>query len=312
MILNCLLFLLIGVCMYSIVQKISISKLKDNAKEFFEKKNEKYYSDLLKYYDKNKKVKFKNKINYFKKVNILIDRCGMQRNMLINPISVIFAGVLCVCFAYTASFGFFKIIMLSLIISIPFFYLPFFILSMIAEYKEEKIEKVFLNFLLQLKNHTRINNDIISAMSEVKTIEPLQEYVKKFLVQVSSGTRLENAIQDFKEKVSVKQMKSFLTNVEHCFLYGGNFSELIDKSYIMISEIQEEKKKRIEETKSARIVLFILILLDIIVYVSFIKSNVENYKIMTKSVIGNLILYWNFISMWLLVWISIRVKKLDY
>lgn len=165
---------------------------------------------------------------------------------------------------------------------------------------------------MQLKNHTRINNDIISAMSEVKTIEPLQEYVKKFLVQVSSGTRLENAIQDFKEKVSVKQMKSFLTNVEHCFLYGGNFSELIDKSYIMISEIQEEKKKRIEETKSARIVLFILILLDIIVYVSFIKSNVENYKIMTKSVIGNLILYWNFISMWLLVWISIRVKKLDY
>ena len=257
-------------------------------------------------------MKFKNKINYFKKVNILIDRCGMQRNMLINPIFVIFAGVLCVCFAYTVSFGFFKIIMLSLIISIPFFYLPFLILSMIAEYKEEKIEKVFLNFLLQLKNHTRINNDIISAMSEVKTIEPLQGYVKKFLVQVSSGTRLENAIQDFKEKVSAKQMKSFLTNVEHCFLYGGNFSELIDKSYIMISEIQEEKKKRIEETKSARIVLFILILLDIIVYVSFIKSNVENYMIMTRSAIGNLILYWNFISMWLLVWISIRVKKLDY
>ena len=80
----------------------------------------------------------------------------------------------------------------------------------------------------------------------------------------------------------------------------------------MISEIQEEKKKRIEETKSARIVLFILILLDIIVYVSFIKSNVENYMIMTRSAIGNLILYWNFISMWLLVWISIRVKKLDY
>ena len=67
MILNCLLFLLIGVCMYSILQKISISKLKDNAKEFFKKKNEKYYSDLLKYYDKNKKVKFKNKINYFTK-----------------------------------------------------------------------------------------------------------------------------------------------------------------------------------------------------------------------------------------------------
>ena len=65
MILNCLLFLLIGVCMYSILQKISISKLKDNAKEFFKKKNEKYYSDLLKYYDKNKKVKFKKTFSIF-------------------------------------------------------------------------------------------------------------------------------------------------------------------------------------------------------------------------------------------------------
>lgn len=312
MILDCLLFVFIGICIYEIIKKISISKVKDKAQEYFKKKNEKYYNDLLRYYDKNKKVKFKNKINYFKRVNILIDRCGIQRSLLINPVSIIFLGVICVCFTYMISFNFFKIVMLAVIISIPFFYVPFLVLSMIAEYKEEKIEKVFLNFLLQLKNHTRINNDIISAMSEVKTIEPLQGYIKKFLAQVSSGTKLEKAMQDFKEKVNNKQMKSFLTNIEHCFLYGGNFSELIDKSYVMISEIQEEKKKRIEETKSARIVLFILILLDIIVYVSFIKSNVENYMIMTRSVIGNLILYWNFISMWLLVWISIRVKKLDY
>lgn len=312
MILDCLLFVFIGICIYEIIEKISISKVKDKAQEYFKKKNEKYYNDLLRYYDKNKKVKFKNKINYFKRVNILIDRCGIQRSVLINPVSIIFLGVICVCFTYMISFNFFKIVMLAVIISIPFFYLPFLVLSMIAEYKEEKIEKVFLNFLLQLKNHTRINNDIISAMSEVKTIEPLQGYIKKFLVQVSSGTKLEKAMQDFKEKVNNKQMKSFLTNIEHCFLYGGNFSELIDKSYVMINEIQEEKKKRIEETKSARIVLFILILLDIIVYVSFIKTNAENYMIMTKSIIGNLILYWNFISMWLLVWISIRVKKLDY
>lgn len=312
MIWNYVLFVLIGICIYEIIKKISISKLKDKAQEYFKKKNEKYYSDLLRYYDKNKKVKFKNKVNYFRRVNILIDRCGVKRNMFMNPASIIFLGIICVCLAYMVSFNFFKIVMLAIIISIPFFYLPFLVLSMVAEYKEEKIEKVFLNFLLQLKNHTQINNDIISAMSEVKTIEPLQGYIKKFLVQVSSGTRLENAIQDFNEKVNNKQMKAFLTNIEHCFLYGGNFSELIDKSYTMISEIQEEKKKRIEETKSARIVLFILILLDIVVYVSFIKSNSENYMIMTKSVFGNLILYWNFISMWLLVWISIRVKKLDY
>ena len=53
--------------MYSIVQKISISKLKDNAKEFFKKKNEKYYSDLLKYYDKIKRWSLKIKLIILKK-----------------------------------------------------------------------------------------------------------------------------------------------------------------------------------------------------------------------------------------------------
>ena len=214
--------------------------------------------------------------------------------------------------AYVISFRFFGIILLSFIISLPFFYLPFVILSFIAEHKEQKIEKVFLNFLLQLKNHTQISNDIVIAMKEVKTVEPLNSYVKKFLIEISNGIKFEKAIENFKEKIKVGQIKMFLTNVEHCYLYGGNFSELIDKSYKIISDIQNEKIRRQEETKSARIVLFVLIFLDVLVYVSYIQANVENYVIMQKNILGNMILYWNFISIWLLVLLSIKVKKLDY
>ena len=150
------------------------------------------------------------------------------------------------------------------------------------------------------------------AMQEVKIGEPLNGYVKKFLLEISSGIKFEKAIENFKEKINIGQVKMFLTNVEHCYLYGGNFTELINKSYIIIGEVQKEKMRRQEETKSARIVLFILILLDVLVYVSYIKSNMENYMIMQKSIVGNLILYWNFISIWLLVLLSIKVKKLDY
>ena len=98
------------------------------------------------------------------------------------------------------------------------------------------------------------------------------------------GVRCEKAIDNFKEKINIKQIKSFLSNIEHCYLYGGNFSVLIDKSYDMISDIQNEKLKRAEETKSARIVLFILIFLDVLVYISFIQSNKENYMIMKNSI----------------------------
>jgi hypothetical protein len=40
--------------------------------------------------------------------------------------------------------------------------------------------------------------------------------------------------------------------------------------------------------------------------------NPENYNIMQKTFIGNAILYWNFISIWLLVLLANKVKKLDY
>ena len=46
-------------------------------------------------------------------------------------------------------------------------------------------------------------------------------------------------------------------------------------------------------------------------YFSFIGNNKENYMIMQKSIVGKLILYWNFISMWLLVFLSQKVKEVD-
>lgn len=312
MILKFLLIILFIIIFYLILDISKENSILAKINNYINNKNEKYYDKLLKYYEKNKKIKLKEKINYFHKINILIDKCDLKRGILINPISIVVAGLLCVYFAYIIAFNFFGIILLSFIISIPFFYLPFAILIIIAEHKEKKIEKIFINFLLQLKNYTKINNDIVTALKEVKVTEPLNGQIKRFLIELSSGIKFEKAIENWKEKISISQVKMFLTNIEHCYLYGGNFSELIDKSYIIISDIQNEKVRRQEETKSARIVLFILIALDVLVYVSYIKSNAQNYSIMIKSVLGNMILYWNFISIWILVLLANKVKKLDY
>ena len=176
----------------------------------------------------------------------------------------------------------------------------------------EKIEKIFPNFFLQLKNYTRINNDIVYALREIQTIEPLQTYINTFLIEINSGIKFEKAIQNLKEKIDIEIFRNFFSNLEYCYLYGGSFTELIDKSYKMISEIQKEKNTRIQETKSARMVLFILIFLNLFVYISNIKNNPENYMIMQKTLIGNVILYWNFISIWLLMLLANKVKKLDY
>lgn len=312
MILNIILFLLICVSSYLIADIFISKNINNKISEYLKYKSDSYYESLMRRYEKNKKVKLTTKFNMFHKIDILIEKAGLKRGIFVNSISILLLCFVSFIICYLLIFSLFKIVLLSFIISIPSIFSPVFILSMIAESKSKKIEKVMLNFLLQLKNYTQINNDIIYAFKEVKTIKPLQSYVKKFLVEINSGIKFEKAIENFKEKVTFEKFKQVLTNMQYCYLNGGSFSELINKNYKMISQIQNEKNAREQETMSARIVLIILIILDLFIYFTFIKNDYENYLIMTKSLIGNLILYWNFISIWILLALIHKVKKLDY
>lgn len=312
MFLKIVLFILIGILCYLAVEKIREDKILEKINNYINLKNKKYYDNYIKNYEKNKKVKLVERININYKINLLIDRAGIQRNLLINPFSLIVMGIICVIIFYNLSFSFLKVFSLSLIASIPTVLFPFIILNSIGTYKEERLEKVFLNFLLQLKNHAKISNDITSAFREIETVEPLQSFINKFNIELSSGIKFAVAIEHLKEKISIAKFKEFFSNVQYCYLYGGDFTELIEKNYNMISELQNEKGKRLQETKGARMVLVVLMLLNLFVYITYIKNNYENYLIMQRSIVGIMILYWNFISMWLLMLLASKVKKLDY
>lgn len=305
-------FLIILFISYLIVDQFCEKKIILKLNKYVKEKNEKYYEELLKYYEKNKKIKLRTKFNIIRKINIELDKAGITRNIFINPITVIFISIMLFIFVYFISFKFFGIILLAIIVSLPATFLPFTLIKYVSEYKGRKIEKALLNFLLQLKNFTKINNDIVFAFSQIETIEPMQGYINTFLLEINSGIKFEKAMENLKEKIKITSFRDFLTNLEHCYLYGGNFTELINKSYQMIFDLQTEKNNRIEETKSARLVLFILIFLDLFIYITNIKNNPENYIIMQKSIIGNMILYWNFLSIWGLLILASKVKKLDY
>ncbi|MBQ9279760.1 MAG: hypothetical protein IJ215_01760 [Clostridia bacterium] len=310
--LNVLLFCCIAVFVYECVNRVVENKVLEKVNRYINEKNERYYEEFLKNYEKNKKIKIAQKLNVIYKINLLIDKANVKRNILMNPIAMILYSIAFAIFAYQVAFGFLKLHTLSLIVSLPCVFIPTLILNFVATYKEEKIEKIFLNFLLQIKNYTKISNDITSAFREVDTVEPLKTYIKKFNIELGSGVKFEIAIEHLKEKISIAKFRDFFSNLQYCYLYGGSFPELIDKNYKMIEALQNEKNKRLQETKSARLVLVILMILNLYVYMTYIKSNYENYLIMQKSFFGMAILYWNFISMWGLLWFSMRVKKLDY
>ena len=312
MFLNVILFFLIAITIYIALEKIREEKILEKINKYVDVKNEKYYRKFLKDYEKHKKVKISQKFNLVYNLNVLIEKAAIKRNIFVNPIMVILYGMISVIVLYNLLFGFLKIFSLAVIISLPGFFVPVLILQWIANYKNEKLEKTFLNFLIQLKNYAQISNDITSAFRQVRTVEPLQNFLDKFNLEIASGIKVEEAIEHLKEKISVKKFKEFFSNVQYCYIYGGNFTALIDKNYKIIADLQSEKERRKQETQSARLVLYILIFLNLFVYVTYIKNNYENYMIMQRSFMGMLILYWNFISMWLLIFLAENVKKLDY
>lgn len=310
--LQVILFGLIAFSVYEVIHRIEENKIMSKVNSYMNQKNEKYYESFLKNYEKSKKIKMTDRFHLMYQLNLLIDRAGLERSIFINPGMLILYSAICAIVAYHMVFQFLKIPTLSLIVALPSVFIPALILNTIVSFQEEKLEKVFLNFLLQIKNYTKLSNDITSAFKEVDTIEPLKTHIQKFNIELGSGIKFEVAMEHLKEKISIRKFKEFFSNIQYCYLYGGSFPHLIDKNYQMISEIQTEKTKRMQETKGARIVLLILMILNIYVYITYIKSNYENYLIMQKSTLGMMILYWNFISMWILLWLSMRVKKLDY
>lgn len=309
---NFILFVLIAITIYLFIEKIYEKRILSKINKYINDKNELYYKEFLKKYEKSKKIKITEKFNLKYKINILLDKADIEQNIFINTVSLLLYSFICFLITYIVIFNVFKILSLALIIALPCFFIPFIVLNLIASYKSEKMEKVFLNFLLQLKNYTQISNDVIGALKNVETIEPLKSYIDKFNLEINSGIKFETAMEHLKEKISVIKFKEFFANLQYCYIFGGNFATLIDKSYQTIQELQKEKNRRKQETQSARIVLLILMLLNIFVYMNFVKNDYENYMIMKNSFVGNIILYWNFISIWFLVYLSEKVKKLDY
>lgn len=254
-ILNIILFLSIAYIAYVLVEMIINAKLNEKISKYIQIKNEKYYKDLVKYYNKSQKVKIVTKINIIYKINILIDKSGLKRGLVLNPISIIIFSLLCFLCAFFVAYMLLKILLLAIVVSLPCIFIPVFALELISEYNSKKLEIIMLDFLLQIKNYTKINNDIVYAFKQVKTAEPLQGYINTFLIELNSGIKFEKAIDNIKEKIGFESMRMVFSNIQYCYLYGGDFSELMDKSYKMIYKIQKEKVSRIQETKNARIVL---------------------------------------------------------
>ncbi len=187
MILKFLLLLLIMIDSYGIVYLLKQSNVTAKVNRMINQKNQQYYQKMLKEYQKKKVTKAKAKENILQIIASLTRKAQIKSSILFHPFSVVIICILFFGIGLFVTYPFFQSRGLTIISSVPIAFLPIYLLEMKAEMNRVKIEKAVINFLLQLKNYTNINNDIIYAMKQVKTVEPLQGYINHFLIQNNSG-----------------------------------------------------------------------------------------------------------------------------
>lgn len=303
---------------FTIINLFNIKRQRRYYQEIKEKinsRNTKYINKLV--YQKENKTLFKyNEKNLFDKLYILLIKTGIMENKYlwwIIPQTIIIFCFIIFVISYLIFYPILKLKSLAITLCIPIAFIPIFLLIIYSEINEEKIEKNLISYIIQLKNQVKINNDIIFAFKNTSkyAMKPLNTYINIFLFEISNGVNITVAFENLKNKVNIERFKQLITNLESCYMNGGDFYNLLDKTQNIFLKVQEERNNRNNQTMSSRIVLIILIAMSIFVYFNFINSNQENYNIMINDFIGSIILHWNFVSIWIMMFLITLIKKID-
>ena len=240
-------------------------------------------------------------------------KLGIKFNLYTVFVSLLI-GIVTSLVIYNISGVIFKIKSVAIILSLPGIFIVFAIISYFADKKQDKLERVMNDFFIQLKGAIKINPDITEAFRRIQDscLEPFGEYIKSFLNEVNAGEIPEKALYKFANKVDIKRFTLYINNLRYCSIYGGDIEALTRETQKLISDILVQKKKRKKETQSICMVLYILIVIDLIIYFNFALGNAEYLTLMRDSNIGNFIVNLNLLSIWIVIWFANLVKKLDF
>lgn len=179
-------------------------------------------------------------------------------------------------------------------ISISFFIFIVYILREMLTYlvyiKKRKIKESFLNYVINLKNYTLVDNDALKAILNTKPEKDIEEYILRFRVDILSGENVHNSFKKLKEDISIEDISNFFTYVEVCYINGGNINNVID-SYISIyqNKILRQTKEK-EDISSTKVVIYVLFFIHIYLMFSYIFNNYEYLILIKNGIFGKVAL----------------------
>jgi Flp pilus assembly protein TadB len=174
-----------------------------------------------------------------------------------------------------------------------------------------KILKMFPNYVVNLKNYTDINNDIIEAFRRTRVEEPIGTFINKFNISIQKGVKIHEAFETLKYNINIKRISQLITLLQFCYIYGGNFGNLLDKFSKVQMKTNLQREKENQKIFSAKLVLTVLIILNIYILFGFVFSNIEYSKILLDTFIGRLILNMNILSYIIIFYMYVKLNDME-
>jgi Flp pilus assembly protein TadB len=258
---------------------------------------------------KIKKLPFIKRLSYMLgELNI----CLKIKNInIISTLTILILSIVSSIIIFILTYNFLHLFLSSVILSSFTFFIPYFVIKYFLYCKRNKIIKMFPNFIISLKNYTDVNNDIIEAFKRVNAEEPLNLYIEKFNISLQKGVKIYDAFETLKKSINIERINQFITLLQFCYMYGGNFGNLLDKfsKIQMKTNLQRESEK--QKIFSSKLVLVILIILNMYILLGFVLTNNEYYNILVKTFVGNLILNTNILSYIFIFYMYIKLNSME-
>ena len=276
--------------------------------------NQEKYKNIM--FDlKNETLYGFGKLSYIKKLTYILNETNLSfkinHTKIVSVAKILILSIIIFVITFIITYKFLNLFLSSLILSIVTLFLPYLIIKYFSYYKKNKILRNFPNYVISLKNYTDVNNDIIEAFRRANVEEPLNTYINKFNVSVQKGIKIYDAFETLKSNINIKKINQFITLLQFCYIYGGDFGNLLDKfsKIQMKTNLQKEKEK--QKIFSSKVVLIVLILLNMYILFGFVLTNSEYHDILVKTFIGNVILNINILSYIFIFYMYIKLNKME-
>lgn len=261
--------------------------------------------------------KLKNKLfslSYIKTLQSLIKQVKDIIDYKFKFFNSIIIFVFSLIIALIASIYFFqkfRLIIFSILIFLSFMMFPIILLEIVNLVLSNSIKNSFSLYIVSLQNFSKNTNDVISALTNTKALEPLNKYIDEFIMLVNIGFNINKAFDDLINKINIKEISKFFYLLKLCYINGNNLYDLINRFNDYYNDIEKIKKIQLEKRNSYLTTMFVLLIMNVFLLFFVVLGNKSYKNLILNNVIGKIIIDINVLIYFVILLLVIKIIRME-